>query len=99
MRQDEDISVIGRIVAPPPAAVIRPVATDWSEHVAPEYPGSNVLESAPGQVWINFGEGWDSHSRAGRLGSGYEPSITRLSRRHALGIAFYGAMSCLEANL
>ena len=33
------------------------------------------------------------------LGGGYEPSITRLSRRHALGIAFYGAISCLEANL
>jgi len=33
------------------------------------------------------------------LGGGYEPSITRLSPRDALGIAFYGAISCLEANL
>src|ERR1700676_3443551 len=42
MRQHEDGSVIRRLVAPPtPPAVVRPRASDRTEHVAPKNPGAN----------------------------------------------------------
>src|SRR5437879_7892942 len=42
MRQHEDGRVIRRLVAPPAlSALVRPRAPDWTEHVAPENPGTD----------------------------------------------------------
>src|SRR5437879_9424843 len=42
MRQHEDRRVIRRLVAPPALpAVVRPRAPHWTEHVAPENPGTD----------------------------------------------------------
>src|SRR6266403_899948 len=46
MRQHEDGRVIRRLVAPPALpAVVRPRAPDWTEHVAPENPGTDSGEA------------------------------------------------------
>src|SRR5437773_10540997 len=42
MRQHEDRRVIRRLLAPPALpALVRPRAPDWTEHVAPENPGTD----------------------------------------------------------
>src|SRR6202051_4616341 len=42
MRQHEDWRVIWWLVAPPALpAVVRPRASNWTEHVAPKNPGTN----------------------------------------------------------
>ena len=46
MRQHEDGGVIRRLVSPPALpAVVRPGAPDRTEHVAPQNPGSDVVEA------------------------------------------------------
>src|SRR4051812_7399462 len=46
MRQHEDRRVIGRLIAPPAfPALVRPRATNWAEHVAPQDPGANLGEA------------------------------------------------------
>jgi len=53
MRQHVDVGVIGRIIAPPAfPCVVRPLAADRAEHVAPHDPGADVLEPAHGEVVV-----------------------------------------------
>jgi hypothetical protein len=56
MGQDEDRSVIWRIVAPPPLpSVVRPRASHRPKHVAPDDPRSNVVEPTCHEVIVNTG--------------------------------------------
>ena len=54
MRQHEHVGVIRRRV-PPPALplVIRPVAANWTEHIAAEDPGAYVLETAGHKIIVD----------------------------------------------
>jgi hypothetical protein len=64
VRKHEYGGVERRIVAPPAfPTVIRPLAADRTEHVAPHYPGADVLESPSCKVVVYA-------SRAG-FASGY----------------------------
>src|SRR5213079_3773564 len=54
MRQHEDGRVIGRLVAPPALpAVVRPRATDRTEHVAPKNPGADSGKALLGNSVID----------------------------------------------
>src|SRR5262245_5595735 len=51
--QYEDVRVIGWIVPPPTfPRIVAPVASHRAEHVAPEYPGADVLEAACREVVV-----------------------------------------------
>src|SRR2546430_10204987 len=53
MRQHEDGRVIRRLVAPPaPPAVVRPRASDGTEHVAPQNPGAESGKALLGKSGI-----------------------------------------------
>src|SRR2546430_15581070 len=54
MRQHEDGRVIRRLVAPPALpAVVRPRASDGTEHVAPKNPGADFGQALPGHSAID----------------------------------------------
>src|SRR5690349_24857485 len=54
MRQHENRRVIGRVVAPPAfPALVRPLATDGSEHVPPENPCTDIGDAARGEIIID----------------------------------------------
>ena len=54
MGQDEHWNVIGRVVPPPALPVhVRPGATNRSEHVPPEDPGTNILDAPRSEIVID----------------------------------------------
>ena len=56
MRQDEDGHMVGWVVAPPALPVrVGPGTTNRSEHVPPENPRADVLESPCGVVIVDTG--------------------------------------------
>src|SRR5438309_10008946 len=53
MRQQEDRRVIRRLVAPPALpAVVRPRASDRTEHIAPQHPGTDTGKALLGKSVI-----------------------------------------------
>src|SRR5262249_60505399 len=56
MRQDKNGNVIGWVVTPPTLpAQVRPRTANRSEHVPPENPGTDVLETACREVVVDTG--------------------------------------------
>src|SRR5215467_15368912 len=56
MSQDEDRSVIRRFVSPPAfPIVVGPWTTDWTEHVAPQNPGTDSLKALLCNFIVNSG--------------------------------------------
>lgn len=56
MGQDEDWSMIRRIVSPPAFPVsVRPFPTKGAEHVPPQNPGSDILKATGGEIIVNPG--------------------------------------------
>src|SRR5205823_14433668 len=54
MRQHEDWHVIRRLLAPPALpALVRPRAPDWTEHVAPENPGTDSGKALLGNCVVD----------------------------------------------
>src|SRR3954451_5486646 len=71
MSEDENLTVVGRFIAPPALPeIIRPRPANWSEHIPPHNPRADVLKATRSKVII----------RAGRAAILTEESLLKGSR-------------------